>query len=105
MLAPMICAAPAQSHSLICQLPLSPVSFVHALKASSYHPESDAQRHVCSVEPTASSHVFLIYGEACVQDRWHPNCTHTDPGTRPLGKLFSLDINQLLGNEWQVRIV
>lgn len=54
-----------------------------------------------SVEPTASSHVFLIYGEACVQDRWHPNCTHTDPGTRPLGKLFSLDINQLLGNEWQ----
>ena len=56
----------------------------------------------CSVEPTSSSHVFLVYGEACFKDEFHPNCTHTDPGTRPLGKLFSLDLQRLMGNEWQV---
>ena len=55
------------------------------------------------VEPKAASHVFLILGEACFKDAAHPNCTHTDPGTRPQGKLFSLDLERLIGNEWQVR--
>ena len=54
------------------------------------------------VEPTAASHIFLVYGEACFRDEAHPKCTHTEAGQRPQGKLFSLDLEHLLGNEWQV---
>ena len=57
------------------------------------------------VEPTAKSHVFLVYGEACFKDERHPNCTHTELGARPQGKLFALDLERLIGNEWQVQFV
>ncbi|KAK9806438.1 hypothetical protein WJX73_007437 [Symbiochloris irregularis] len=53
------------------------------------------------VEPTAASHIFLVHGEACFKDDDHPNCTHTDVGTRPPGKLFSLDLQHIVGNEWK----
>ena len=57
---------------------------------------------VSRVEPTLASHTFLVYGEACFKDEAHPNCTHTEAGMRPQGKLFSLDLEHILGNEWQV---
>ena len=56
----------------------------------------------CRVEPSSSSHVFLVWGEACFRDERHPNCTHTEPGVPPAGKLFALDVEKLLGNEWKV---
>ena len=55
------------------------------------------------MEPTLASHTFLVYGEACFKDDAHPNCTHTEVGKRPQGKLFSLDLEHILGNEWQVQ--
>lgn len=57
----------------------------------------------CRVEPTASSQVFLVHGQACEKSDWHPTCTHTEQGTRPQGKLYALDFQEILADDWRVR--
>ena len=56
------------------------------------------------MEPTAASQVFLVYGKACAKSDWHPTCTHTEEGTKPKGKLYSLDFEKILGNDWKVHL-
>ena len=66
------------------------------------HPRRPLTARLRRVEPTASSHIFLVYGEACFQDERHLSCTHTQAGERPAGKMFALDLAALMGNEFKV---
>lgn len=58
----------------------------------------------CSrVEPKATSHVFVVHGQACLTTPAHPTCTHSKEGTKPVGKIYVVDLKPVLGSDWRVR--
>ena len=60
---------------------------------------------LCRVEPNASSHVFLVHGQACAKSEHHPTCSHTEEGTTPMGKLYAIDFEEIMAEDWRVRAV
>ena len=59
---------------------------------------------VCDrVEPKASSKLFIVHGKACRKSEQHPTCTHDSDFAEPAGKLYSIDIQAILGNDFRVR--
>ena len=58
---------------------------------------------LCRVEPNASSHVFLVHGQACAKSEHHPTCSHTEEGTTPMGKLYAIDFEEIMAEDWRVR--
>ena len=55
------------------------------------------------VEPQASSKLFIVHGKACRKGEQHPTCTHDNDFTDPAGKLYSIDIQAILGDDFRVR--
>ncbi|CAL5221253.1 g3408 [Coccomyxa viridis] len=53
------------------------------------------------VEPKATSHVFVVHGQACLTTPAHPTCTHTKEGTKPVGKIYVVDLKPVLGSDWR----
>ena len=58
--------------------------------------------HGCRVEPKATSHVFVVHGQACLTTPAHPSCTHSKEGTKPVGKIYVVDLKPVLGSDWRV---
>ena len=54
------------------------------------------------VEPTATSHTFMVHGEACARSAANPTCTHDKEGQIPAGKLYVVDVKAVMGTDWVV---
>lgn len=48
--------------------------------------------------------MFLVHGQACLKSTTHPNCTFMG-GSTPPGRMFAIDVRDLLGSDWRVRRV
>ena len=46
--------------------------------------------------------MFIVHGEACRKDQQHPTCSQ-DRYSSNQGRMFSLDIKGVMGNDWRVR--
>ena len=57
----------------------------------------------CRVEPKATSHVFVVHGQACLRSPQNPTCSHTKEGVKPAGKIYVVDLKPILGSDWRVR--
>lgn len=54
------------------------------------------------VDPGGGSPLFLVHGTACLKTDAHAGCTFAG-GAAPPGKLFAVDVKELLGGGWEVR--
>lgn len=50
--------------------------------------------------PGNQNHIFLVHGIACLKTDAHPDCSFTG-GSAPVGKLFAVDIQELIGSDWK----
>ena len=46
--------------------------------------------------------MFVVHGSACQQSEAYPTCSHTASYSMPAGKMYVLDMRELLGNDFQV---
>lgn len=60
---------------------------------------------VFRVEPKAQSDTFVVHGQACRVSDAHPTCTHNKPGQMPGGRIYTIDITDLMGDDLQVTAV
>jgi hypothetical protein len=53
------------------------------------------------VDPSGGGRVFLVHGQACARSEARPACTYAGGGGGPPGKLFSVDVRELLGADFR----
>jgi sortilin len=53
------------------------------------------------VDPSGGGRVFLVHGQACARSEARPACTYMGGGGGPPGKLFSVDVRELLGADFR----
>lgn len=52
------------------------------------------------IAPGGDGHLFMVHGMACLRTEAHPDCGFTG-GSAPQGKMYALDIQDLLGGDWR----
>jgi len=45
----------------------------------------------------------VVHGQACRKTDAHPSCTHDRPGQMPEGRIYVVDITDLMGSDLPVR--
>lgn len=54
------------------------------------------------MEPKSQSDTFIVHGQACRVSAAHPTCTHDKPGEMPGGRIYTIDITDLMGSDLPV---
>lgn len=57
----------------------------------------------CRVDPKGSGSTFLVHGQACLKSTTKPKCSFEGGGLPP-AKLLQLNIRELMGGDWRVRL-
>lgn len=58
---------------------------------------------MCRVEPGATSHIFVVHGKACKKSDEKPRCSAIGQDDVPPGRMYVVDIRDLMGVDWKVR--
>lgn len=58
--------------------------------------------HSCRVEPQAASHTFIVHGYACQKSDEHPDCTASASQFQTDGKVFVIDVKDVMGTDFKV---
>eukprot|EP00884_Botryococcus_braunii_P007264 jgi/Botrbrau1/16539/Bobra.0327s0006.1 len=53
------------------------------------------------VEPSATSHIFVVHGKACKQTPDQPTCSGSGQDDVPPGRMYVIDIKDVMGVDWK----
>lgn len=54
------------------------------------------------MEPSATSHIFVVHGKACKKTIDQPTCSASGQDDVPPGRMYVIDIRDIMGADWKV---